>query len=181
MGQTNEPSGQKKQTGNSIAIATQTKEIILHYPYKLKLNIGYASTFPHNYEGLKLWDANIVLARYIVINSNKFKNMSVLELASGTGIAGIAVSKWTSAKKVAMSDTTDEVVLNIKNNCIRNKLENFISIKMSWNEYKNFNAKYDIILASDPFYHHCTPEILHGLANHFLEDGGTLIIAAPNS
>ena len=73
----------------------------------MKLIIGYAPTFPHQYEGLKLWDSNIVLARYIVINGHKLKNMSVLELSSGTGIAGIAACKYSPAKKVNMCDTSE--------------------------------------------------------------------------
>lgn len=73
MGNTGE-----KTEGREISIQLNYKEIILHYPYKIKLMIGYSATFPHSFEGLKLWDANILIARHIVMNTHKFKRNSVL-------------------------------------------------------------------------------------------------------
>jgi predicted nicotinamide N-methyase len=84
--------------------------------------IAYASTFPHNFEGLKLWDSNIVLARYIIMNTHKFKNMNVLEIPSGTGIAGITLRKWTSANKVILADISPEMIQNIRNNMQKNSI-----------------------------------------------------------
>lgn len=105
---------------NSVALQLVHKEVILHYAYKIKLKIGYTTKFPHYYEGLKLWDANIVLARFIILNSELFKGKVALELASGTGIAGITLQKWTSIKNVTMSDLSDEVVSNIRHNSKNN-------------------------------------------------------------
>lgn len=139
----------------TVTVRIRDKEIILHYPYKIKFTIGYASTFPHNFEGLKLWDANIALARYTVINTHKFKGHAILELPTGTGIVGIAISKCTQAKKIVMVDSSDEVVGNAKSNCAKNKVENFVVVKMRWDEYQSFNTKYDLIMASDPFFHRC--------------------------
>ena len=52
---------------------------------------------------------------------------------------------------------------------------------MKWEEYASFNTKYDVILASDPFFHRCNPVLMVKMAEHFLTPGGTLIMAAPNS
>ena len=79
-----------------------------------------------------MWDANIVLARYVVINSTFFKDKTVIELASGTGIAGIAVKKWTSAKHITLTDLSDEAVSNIRNNWKKNDLEKPIAFRMHW-------------------------------------------------
>ena len=88
--------------------------------------------FPHKYEGLKLWDCNIILARFIILNSDQFKDKSILELASGTGLAGITLKKWTTAKHIAITDLSDEVIENIKNNFKRNDIEKTIVFKMLW-------------------------------------------------
>jgi predicted nicotinamide N-methyase len=95
--------------------------------------IEYAPIFPHTYEGLKLWDSNIVLARYVATHAHQLKNMTLLELSAGTGIASIAACKWAGVKRAIMTDTSDEVVANMKSNCARNKVENYVAIKMLWN------------------------------------------------
>jgi predicted nicotinamide N-methyase len=61
--------------------------------------------FPHGLSGLKLWESNVVLSRFVVMNNSLFKNKKVLELGAGTGIGGIAVAKWTQCQSIAMSDS----------------------------------------------------------------------------
>ena len=172
------------QNNSGIALYLTEKEIVLHYAYKIRLKIGYSIKFPHRYEGLKLWDSNIILARYIVINSAIFKDKSVLELASGTGIGGISVKKFTNASHITFTDLSDEVVGNIRNNCKKNgflEVEKIIAIRMYWKEYESFKKKYDIVVVSDPFFHHCTPENLYSIMLNFLKLGGFMIIVAPSS
>jgi hypothetical protein len=38
----------------------------------MSLIIGELEVFPHGLDGLKLWDAGIVLSRYVIINSDLF-------------------------------------------------------------------------------------------------------------
>lgn len=80
-----------------------------------------------------------------------------------------------------MVDYSDEVVGNAKNNCLKNKVDNYVAAKMRWDEYASFNSKYDVLLASDPFFHRCSPALMVKIAEHFLAPGGTLILAAPQS
>lgn len=47
------------------------------------------------------------MARYVIMNSHKFKNANVIEIPAGTGITGITVGKHTEAKKVMMVDSTE--------------------------------------------------------------------------
>lgn len=71
------------------------------------IKISQATTFPHGYEGLKTWDANVVMARFVLINLNRFKDKSVIEMCSGTGLAGVTLGKFTSSKKLTLTDLTD--------------------------------------------------------------------------
>lgn len=61
----------------------------------MRLRLSDVETFPHGLDGLKIWEAGIVLARYVILNCAVFKNKEVLELGSGVGVAGIAIKKWT--------------------------------------------------------------------------------------
>ena len=171
-------------SNSGIALQLTEKEIILHYAYKIRLKIGYSTKFPHRYEGLKLWDSNIILARYIVLNSSLFKDKSVLELASGTGIGGISIKKYTSASHITFTDLSDEVVGNIRSNCKKNgfvDVDKIIAIRMDWKEHESFKKKYDVVIVSDPFFHHCTPENLYSIMLNFLKLGGSMIVVAPSS
>ena len=71
------------------------RDIILDYKSKTKLVIGDLSFFPAGFEGLKLWDTNIILARYLFLNKDIFKGKKIIELVSGTGIGAIAAKKFT--------------------------------------------------------------------------------------
>ena len=84
------------QTGpEKLIVQLRSRSIVIHYGYKFSLHIGDVALFPHGLSGLKLWESNIVLARFVVMNNELFKNKKVLELSAGTGIAGIVVQKWT--------------------------------------------------------------------------------------
>jgi len=94
------------QTGQEkLIVQLRSRSIVLHYAYKLSLHIGDVALFPHGLSGLKLWESNIVLARFVVMNNEIFKNKKVLELGAGTGIVGITVQKWTKCQSIAMTDS----------------------------------------------------------------------------
>ncbi len=90
-----------------MVLQLRSRSIILHYGYKFSLYIGDLAMFPHGLSGLKLWESNVVLARFVVINNSLFKGKKVLELGAGTGIGGIAMSKWTKCQSIAMSDSRE--------------------------------------------------------------------------
>lgn len=80
-----------------------------------------------------------------------------------------------------MADCADEVVDNAKNNCKKNQVDKEVAVRMDWQEYASFNTKYDMLLASDPFFHRCQPELLLKIALHFLLPGGAMLLSCPNS
>lgn len=92
------------EVNNRLILQLRTRDIILHYAFKFRLKIGDIGVFPHGLSGLKLWDTNIVLARFAILESARFEGKDVLDLSSGVGIGGIAVRKWTKARQVAMCD-----------------------------------------------------------------------------
>ena len=73
----------------------------------------------------------------------------VLEVGSGTGIAGLSVLKFTSCKNCLLSDYLPEVVENARRNCQANGMKKAIVMKLNWKDYTNFINRYDIIIGSE--------------------------------
>ncbi len=102
----NKPNGQAEPS-QKIVLRLRSRDIILHYGFKMKVTISDIDMFPHELQGLKLWDIDIIISRYIILESDKFKNKSVLVFKGGVGVAAIALRKWTDAKDVAICDFRD--------------------------------------------------------------------------
>ena len=51
----------------------------------------------------------------------------------GAGVAGISMSKWSSCRSVTMCDLKDEVVKNMKKNCMVNKEERISIVLLNLN------------------------------------------------
>ena len=92
--------GNNQKPANQVILKVKRENIIIHRNYKMTLSISSLVTFPHGLDGLKLWEAGIVLSRYIINHSSLFKNKRVLELGAGVGIAGITAKKWTECREV---------------------------------------------------------------------------------
>lgn len=118
----NKPSESQKESKKYIMEVTN-KTIILNHPLQMRCVIGQLEVFPHGLDGLKLWDAGIVLARYIIKNCEIFQDKDVLELGSGVGIGGIALRKWTQANHIVMSDYHEAIISNMCKNCLKNDIK----------------------------------------------------------
>lgn len=44
------------------------QRILLHRTFKMSVEIEGVITFPHGLDGLKLWEAGIVLARFVILH-----------------------------------------------------------------------------------------------------------------
>jgi predicted nicotinamide N-methyase len=74
--QTNQKGG--PSTTTQILLKVKHEKIIIHHGYKMVLDIASMETFPHGLDGLRLWEAGIILARYVVAHSAMFKGKRVL-------------------------------------------------------------------------------------------------------
>lgn len=173
--------GVKGEHAQKLFVTVRERRIILHNAYKFTVTIRDVVKFPHCFEGMRLWESNVVMSRYIILNTSQFKDKSILELASGTGICGITLAKWTKAKNVLLADKYDEIINNIKVNMKNNAVSHPVVIKMSWNEYICFDNQYDVILACDPFFHGCSYESLYNIMLRFLCVDGSLIISVTSN
>ncbi|KRX03072.1 hypothetical protein PPERSA_10153 [Pseudocohnilembus persalinus] len=137
-------------------------------------------------DGFHIWEAGIILARYIAFNSEQFKNKSVLELGTGVGIGGLALALFTEANSVTMSDYRNDVVENIKKQTkkniklIKNKKLQIETINLDWTNYEKFEKKYDIIIGSDLIYAGSPVKELYYLIKKSLNKDGKCYIIIPS-
>jgi predicted nicotinamide N-methyase len=87
--------GNEDSTAKKLMLQARTDNIIIHHNFQMSLQINGVDTFPHGLDGLRLWEAGIILSRYIIQNVALFKHKRILELGGGVGIAGLAAKKWT--------------------------------------------------------------------------------------
>lgn len=166
-----------------------------------QLELNDLLVFPHNMDGFHIWEAGIVLARFIIYNRDLFFKSEVLELGTGVGIVGIAALKYTKARTVILSDYRDDVLQNAEKNIVKNafahkhvknehyeiKNENCTLcglkrgniLNLDWNEYKKFNLQFDIIIASDVIYKGAPLGALASLVKKCLKTNGQAYILVP--
>jgi len=79
-------------------------------------------------EGLHLWEASIVLSRFINKNPELFEGKKVIELGSGCGLVGISCLMFTNCSNLTFSDYQDSVIENLLTNMKENKVNHQHSI-----------------------------------------------------
>ena len=67
MGDHHSKQAEKSNQAPKFIMKVQNQKIVLQPELKFILNIGDLEVFPHGLDGLKLWDAGIVLARYFLL------------------------------------------------------------------------------------------------------------------
>lgn len=165
--------------GQKIILRLRNREILLHYAFKMKLMISDIALFPHELEGLRLWDSDIVLARFAILESERFRGKDVVVLKAGVGVAGIALKKWTDCKEVVMCDTRDEVVNNMSKNCEKNGVRGLNCCKIDFKDLGKTAAEFDCLLCADILNNGLPPQLILEIFRKLLKDGGEAIIVMP--
>ncbi|CAM9270371.1 unnamed protein product, partial [Ectocarpus fasciculatus] len=97
--------------------------------------------------GLNTWDGAVVLAKYLEANPHIVAGKRVLELGSGTGLAGIAAA-MLGAKISVLTDlqyTMENLQLNIRNNLNETETAGRTAIACSSGRI----GDWDVILGAD--------------------------------
>jgi predicted nicotinamide N-methyase len=75
----------------------------------------------HNDVALRLWEAGAALAEYFVENPDLLRGKNVIEIGAGVGLTGLTIAGCCGARKVHMTDYTDECRLNLSHNIAVNQ------------------------------------------------------------
>lgn len=89
-------------------------------------------------------------ARYLFYHSNLFRNKTVIEIGSGTGLMSVVMAKY-GAKKVVMSDISSEAIKNSEDNVKKFGLGDICSITQG-DLFENIKEKADMITWMIPFF-----------------------------
>lgn len=133
------------------------------------LSLEIKQNLDYGFSG-EVWDGSLVLSYFLTKNYNKFakefKDKTIIELGSGTGIVGIITSIF-QPKRIYITDL-EFVVPFIKENANHNKstldiigencYNSIIPKSLDWmnsdniNEFKNLEQHYDYIILSEVIY-----------------------------
>lgn len=163
---------------NPPAIVPPTTETIITYTIP-QLGEIYISEQPSllvsgGTTGLRTWEASLLLSEWLLEQDIQGKN--ILELGSGTGLAGIIAAKKGS--KVMATDGSERVVSTLRGNFKRNDIAADTSVLWWGEENDILERKWDLILGADITY---DEDICSDLAKTYefgLRCGGMGILAA---
>jgi predicted nicotinamide N-methyase len=127
-------------------VPPQTREIYLA-PDKL-ISLQDQVFFQTGDDGVHIWESSIVLSRYLLSLN---PSCSVLELGSGSGLAGLAVSKFTSASPITLTDYNQRVLSTLRNNLIANNAV-AQAVFLDWRDPSTYTAPADLVVGSDLIY-----------------------------
>eukprot|EP01127_Copromyxa_protea_P024511 TRINITY_DN9701_c0_g1_i2.p1 TRINITY_DN9701_c0_g1~~TRINITY_DN9701_c0_g1_i2.p1 ORF type:complete len:175 (+),score=35.98 TRINITY_DN9701_c0_g1_i2:101-625(+) len=119
----------------------------------------------------------------MVQNPEPFEGKTLLELGSGVGITGIVLAKKVKIQKLVMTDYTDQVIANLKQNVEINKVSDLVDVQeLDWERPKlgggDAEIVPDVIFVADCVY---DPELIDALTKvlkHFLARKNTCAYVA---
>lgn len=109
-----------------------------------------------NFCGLNFYvDENVLIPRLDtevlvekVMSDNTEKNLSILDLCTGSGAIAVSLKKLGNYKDMYASDISDKALNIAKKNALSNKVDiQFISSDM----FENIDKKFDIIVSNPPY------------------------------
>jgi predicted nicotinamide N-methyase len=102
--------------------------------------------------GGMVWDASLILAKFIAQNKLEIfsRVKTVLEVGSGTGICGLACAMLEPKTRVTLSDLYSHLAL-IQTNIDINNLSNVSCCEIDWFKPQN-TGKFDLIIGTDVVY-----------------------------
>lgn len=103
--------------------------------------------------GGDIWTSGILVVDYVLgaFNKQEFKQSTVLELGSGTGFVGLAISSFLDPKLVVLTDLPSHVE-SIAGNVALNGLENIEVCALDWNDKNCLLDPFDVIIGTDIAY-----------------------------
>lgn len=131
-------------------------------------------------DGVHQWESGIVLARWCLMNDTQISNARVLELGSGSGLAGICCEKYCRARAVTLTDYNTKVLQNLEVNKTLNQSQVKV-VRLDWTQPNSYiDEKFDIIIGSDLVYLGAPISQLADTIQHHLDLEGELHIIMPN-
>lgn len=171
-----------------------TKDKGVQVPIRIK-ELGIAN----DNIGWKTWGASYPFAQKVIVEDELFesiatqmnKTFNILELGSGTGLAGVSIVKKLQMKqlsnwKLYLTDLP-EIVENLKENIILNdiNIDNKVFVEaLDWKMPSEFKSKtddmkFEYVVVCDCLYSPEHPNLVANAIDEFLKEDGLLYIELP--
>lgn len=161
----------------------QEMDIFLEPSKQEKIRLNELIIFPDKMDGLHIWEAGIVLSRFLYFNNHLFESKDILDLGTGVGIVGITAMKYANPKSVVISDYKEDILNNAISNAKKNKVwkdDTTSGLLLDWRDYEKLNKKFDIMVGSDVIYSGSPVQELAKLIEKGLNKGGEAYILIPD-
>ena len=155
-------------------VPPQNREIYL--TPEQKVEITDQVFFQTGDDGVHQWESGIVLSRFLLSIS---PSCSILELGSGSGLAGITASKFTSSASITLTDYNQRVLANLRENLRKNGASAEIRF-LDWRDPNTYAAPADIVIGSDLIYDGAPINDLVRTILAHLNPEGTCFIVMPD-
>jgi len=163
-----------------VSFKRMSLELLIPVPSALKANYerllqhGYTVPFPY---WAQIWPAATALSIFLNNEDHYVFDKHVLELAAGLGLPSL-VAAALSAKKVWVSDQSEEAVLVLQKEISHNRFNNMESRRLDWHQLPE-DLQPDVLLLSDINYNPAEFDILFNVLTGFLQKGTLIILSTP--
>ena len=160
----------------SAAVAAaeeQAEETVTHGDHTIKVAASWRVGI-----GGKTWSTGALACKHLAAHADRYKQLAparqlrVLELGAGTGVAGLFAAKCLEAR-VVLTDAEDHLEL-LRDNVTRNALEGSVSVQLfDWKDEASWDltSEPDLILCTDNAYHPSLYEPLAAALDRCLSKG----------
>jgi predicted nicotinamide N-methyase len=142
--------------------------------YEQLLQQGYAVPFPY---WAQIWPAATALSTFLDHHNDYVFDKQVLELAAGLGLPSL-VAAATGAKKVCVSDESEEAVQVLQLAINHNHFNKMESRRLNWHQLPE-DLHPDVLLLSDINYDPAEFDTLFQVLTGFLQKGTLIILSTP--
>ncbi|HEX6426422.1 MAG TPA: methyltransferase [Niastella sp.] len=142
--------------------------------YERLLQQGYAVPFPY---WAQIWPAATTLSTFLDNHHDYVVDKQVLELAAGLGLPSL-VAAGLGAKKVCVSDQSEEAVQLLQQVINHNRFNNIESRLLDWHQLPD-DLHPDVLLLSDINYDPAEFDTLSHVLTRFLQEGTLIILSTP--
>jgi len=139
--------------------------------------------FNNGEDGRHVWEAGIVLSRFVVLNNQLFQAMSIMEFGSGTGIACVAGMKYAGFGYTIITDYLDYLIedigYNVHLNFPQSVNSRYAARNVDWRTPPQDLPIVDAMIASDVVYAGAPYVDLANLIHDHLSPQGSFYMVMP--
>jgi len=123
---------------------------------------------------LFVWAGGQALARYVLDHPELVRDLSVLDVASGSGVAAIAAAR-AGAKRVTALDVDPQAVAAVARNAAANR----VAVDTRAADVADLDHAADVILAGDVFYTRTVADRMTSRLRRAHREGARILVGDP--